>query len=415
MCGFIGFYDNDDYSNAELTNEQHKTEIAGKMGEAIAHRGPDSDGCFCDGDLTFGFRRLSIIDLAGGDQPMKSADERYVIVFNGEIYNYRELREEMTAAFGDEYKTNSDTETIIHAYVHYGEETAAKLRGMFAFVIYDTVEKSLYGARDYFGIKPFYYTRSEGAFIFGSEIKSFLSHPKFKKEVNPTALKLYLMFQYSPAEETIFKGVYKLAPGTYFTYRDGVLIKKRYFTPEFNSSEKLSDKEAVRKIDDVVMSSVEYHQIADVEVGSFLSGGVDSSYIASTVRPMKTYSVGFDVEGFDETSLAAGLCKKLGMPNKSREITPDDFFNALPMVQYHSDEPHANLSAVPLYYLAQTAAEELKVVLSGEGADELFGGYDWYIQGLPQSSPRTSQGSGKNRQACSRKNLKIPFLQRNKR
>ncbi|MBE6562405.1 MAG: asparagine synthase (glutamine-hydrolyzing) [Ruminococcaceae bacterium] len=385
MCGFIGYFSN---SPAEYDREL----VLDKMGEAIAHRGPDSKGSFLDGKAALGFRRLSIIDLEGGDQPIHSACGRYVIIFNGEIYNYRELREGLIKDFGCTFATNSDTETILQTYLKYGKETASRLRGMFAFVIYDKENHSFYGARDYFGIKPFYYAHMNDTFLFGSEIKGFLPHPAFEKKVNPEALKMYLEFQYSPLGETMFKNVFKLTPGCYFTYENGVFTETPYFEATLDPVKRSFD-EAVKLIDDAVLSSVEYHQIADVEVGSFLSGGVDSSYVASTVRPMKTYSVGFKIEGFDETSLAEDLCKTLGMPNKKKEITPDEFFAALPHVQYHSDEPHANLSAVPLYYLSELAAKDVKVVLSGEGADEFFGGYDWYIQSdasrlykkLPQS------------------------------
>lgn len=372
MCGFIGYFSTENVS-------YDRGSVLDRMGEAIAHRGPDSKGQFLDGAAALGFRRLSIIDLAGGDQPIHSQDGRYVIVFNGEIYNYRELRARLCDELGCSFTTNSDTEVILRTYEKFGDKTASMLRGMFAFVIYDKERRSFYGARDYFGIKPFYYSKMGDTFLFGSEIKGFLPHPAFKKEVNPDALKMYLEFQYSPMKETIFKNVYKLSPGCQFTYEDGVFTESRYFDIAFDS-EKRSFAEAARLIDETILSSVEYHQIADVEVGSFLSGGVDSSYVASVVHPMKTYSVGFQIDGFDETGLAGELCKILGMPNKQKEITPDEFFDALPSVQYHSDEPHANLSAVPLFYLSELAAKDVKVVLSGEGADEFFGGYDWYIQ-----------------------------------
>lgn len=370
MCGFVGFFGKGGYDRLLTIH---------KMSDRIIHRGPDSDGYFVDDSIALGFRRLSIIDLENGSQPMTTADGRYVIVFNGEIYNYRELREELIKEFGASFVTSSDTEVVLQSYAYLGEKVAYKLRGMFAFVVYDTVTKKIFACRDHFGIKPFYYAFMNGTLIFGSEIKSFLDHPYFKKEINDDALKMYLVFQYSPLEETIFKNVYKLHPGTYFVYENGEMTKTRYFKPSYDPKKRSFD-DAVKLIDETVLSSVEYHQIADVEVGSFLSGGVDSSYIASTVRPMKTYSVGFDVSGFDETGLAHELSDILGMPNKTKNITPDEFFAALPAVQYHSDEPHANLSAVPLYFLSDLASKDLKVVLSGEGADEFFGGYDWYIQ-----------------------------------
>lgn len=369
MCGFTGFFGEGDYNREKAIDD---------MSVAIAHRGPDSDGKFVEKDIALGFRRLSIIDLDGGHQPIYSPDGRYVIVFNGEIYNYRELREELSINHGHTFKTDSDTEVILHTYMQYKEDAASHLRGMFAFVIYDRENESLYGARDMFGIKPFYWSEIDGTYFFGSEIKSFLHHPSFKKEIAPEILSLYLQFQYSPIEQTIFKNVYKLLPGRYFTLtlKDGMNIK-RYHTFDY-APVKRSEEEAADLIDKTVLSSVQYHKIADVEVGSFLSGGVDSSYIATVAHPDKTFSVGFDAEGFDETSLAQELCHEKGMKNRKKEITPDEFFEALPMVQYHSDEPHANLSAVPLYYLSALASEDVKVVLSGEGADELFGGYDEY-------------------------------------
>lgn len=372
MCGFIGYCGEGDYDRSETID---------KMSETIAHRGPDSKGSYVDDYAALGFRRLSIIDLKGGDQPIYSPDGRLAIVFNGEIYNYRELRDGLIKNHNHTFKTDSDTEVLLHTYMEYGEKTASMLRGMFAFVIYDKESKSLYGARDYFGIKPFYYGEVNNTFFFGSEIKGFLPHPMFKKEIEPEIVGLFLEFQYSPLPQTIFKNIYKLTPGSYFRYdRENGFRETKYYDFSFESKNR-SMEDAVRLIDDTVKSSVEYHKISDVEVGSFLSGGVDSSYTASVARPDKTFSVGFETSGFDETDFAKELCRELNMKNRKKEISPDEFFAALPKVQYYSDEPHANLSAVPLYYLSELAAKEVKVVLSGEGADELFGGYDWYIEG----------------------------------
>ncbi|HIW21603.1 MAG TPA: asparagine synthase (glutamine-hydrolyzing) [Candidatus Dorea intestinavium] len=370
MCGFTGFYD---------AGIKEKDELIDKMGEAIAHRGPDSKGSYTDDYVALGFRRLSIIDLEGGTQPIHSDDGKYVIIFNGEIYNYREIRKELIEKYGMKFNTNSDTEVILKAYEVYKEKTAALLRGMFAFVIYNKETHEMYGARDYFGIKPLYYAQMNGSLLFGSEIKSFLPHPSFKKEVNKDALKMYLIFQYTPTKESMFKGVYKLEPGSYFTYDGSNFKATKYFSFEYKET-KRTYEEAVKEIGDTVQESVDYHQISDVEVGSFLSGGVDSSYIASSVKPMKTYSVGFGLDGFDETNIAKKLSKILKMKNERKEISAEEFFKVLPEVQYHSDEPHANLSAVPLYYLSELAAKDVKVVLSGEGADEMFGGYDSYLE-----------------------------------
>ncbi len=368
MCGFSGFFG---------TGEYDREQVVRAMSEKIIHRGPDSDGIFVDDHVGLGFRRLSIIDLENGVQPMHSADGRYVIVFNGEIYNFKEIRKKLIREHGAVFQTNSDTEAILQAYMVYKERTASLLRGMFAFVIYDKQEHTMYGARDAFGIKPFYYAKMLDTLLFGSEIKSFLPHPAFRKEVNKEALKMYLIFQYSPMKETIFRNVYKLEPGTYFTYDGKSFRTEQYFNASFRPEEYTED-DAAAKIKKEVETSVKYHLIADVEVGSFLSGGVDSSFIATLARPDKTYSVGFKTDGFDESTDAKALCDILKIKNKRREITADEFFEALPAVQYQSDEPHANLSAVPLYFLSEMAAEDLKVVLSGEGADEFFGGYETY-------------------------------------
>ena len=367
MCGFVGFYD---------PKIENKNEVIKSMSDKIIHRGPDSEGFFVNDFVALGFRRLSIIDLAEGSQPIFNEDNTKGIIFNGEIYNFKEIRKDLIEK-GHIFKTHTDTEVILHGYEEYGKDVLQKLRGMFAFVIWDEGSKELFGARDHFGIKPFYYSLQGDSFLFGSEIKSFLPFPSFQKQINKDALKHYLVFQYSVLEETFFQNVYKLRPGHSFTYREGVLDIQRYFEIEYNVEEgSLSDY--VQKIEKEVESSVEYHQFADVEVGAFLSGGVDSSYVVSTARPDKTYSVGFENEGFDETVFAKELSSKLGINNESKIISKEEFFEAIPKVQYHSDEPHANLSSVPLYYLSQLASKDVKVVLSGEGADELFAGYNEY-------------------------------------
>jgi asparagine synthase (glutamine-hydrolysing) len=369
MCGFVGFVDN---------KTKQKINIIEDMSKKIVHRGPDSFGFYTDDEIALGFRRLSIIDLNHSDQPIYNEDNSLVIIFNGEIYNFEEIRKELIAC-GHTFKTKGDTEVIIHGYEEYGQDIVKKLRGMFAFVIWDKAKNMLFGARDFFGIKPFYYANMDGCFIFGSEIKSFLPHPNFKKTLNKDALKMYLVFQYSPLEETMFKDVFKLPAGYMFTYQDGVFEKKQYFESNFNPVNGNFD-DYIDEISKTVEQSVKAHQIADVEVGSFLSGGVDSSFVASIARPNHTYSVGFDGDGFDETIYARELSDILQIENKKHLISADDFFSAIEDVQYHSDEPHANLSAVPLFFLAKLASKDLKVVLSGEGADELFAGYNEYAE-----------------------------------
>lgn len=373
MCGFVGFCSK---------NVKDKNVIK-EMNNQIIHRGPDSDGYYFDKDVNFGFRRLSIIDLHEGSQPILNESGDTAIIFNGEIYNYQELREDLVAK-GYKFKTHTDTEVILHGYEEYGEEgILAKLRGMFAFTIWDSKKEKLFGARDHFGIKPYYYALLDGDLLFGSEVKSFLKYPKFKKEVNEKALKHYLVFQYNPLEETFFKGVKKLRPGHYYIYENGKMEIKTYYNLTLDYKDMTFD-EAVGKIEKEVEESVKYHKISDVEVGSFLSGGVDSSYVVATALPDKTFSVGFDNKGFNETMYAKELSDSLGIKNFAKLITPDEFFEGINKVQYYSDEPHANLSSVPLYFLSKLASEQVKVVLSGEGADELFAGYNDYADALPQ-------------------------------
>lgn len=369
MCGITGFINKDSKSKKEKTIK--------KMLNRIVHRGPDSMGIYVDEEIALGFRRLSIIDLEGGSQPIYNEKKDKAIIFNGEIYNFQELRDELKKK-GHKFTTKTDTETILHGYEEYGEKIVNKLRGMFAFVIWDIEKKELFGARDPFGIKPFYYANMNDTFMFGSEIKSFLDHPSFIKELNKEALKPYLTFQYSVLPETFFKGVYKLEPGHYLNIKNGDIKIKEYYDTIFDAKDKKIDK-YVDEIDKEVKSSVEYHKISDVKVGSFLSGGVDSSYITNCMMPDKTFSVGFKNKGFSEVDHAKELSKILNINNYSKIITPDEFFKELENVQYFSDEPHANLSAVPLYFLSKLAREHVTVVLSGEGADELFGGYDSYF------------------------------------
>lgn len=373
MCGFIGFTGIID----------KREDVIRKMADRIIHRGPDSDGYHLSGEsafdsITLGFRRLSIIDLADGSQPMYNEDRTMVIVYNGEVYNFMELREELIAK-GHVFKTRCDTETLIHGYEEWGTSLAEKLRGMFAFVVWDTNTNTLYGARDPFGIKPFYYYNTEsGNVIFGSEIKSFLEHPEFKAEVNERALRPYLTFQYSSMEETFFKNTYKLPPAHWFTLKDGKMTKERYWDVDFSKKHTLTYDECAEQIDNRVHESVNAHRISDVKVGAFLSGGVDSSYITATLMPNDTFSVGFEQKNFDETGEAKELSERLGVQNFLKHITADECFEAFPTIQYHMDEPQSNPSSVPLYFLSQLAREHVTVVLSGEGADEIYAGYEWY-------------------------------------
>ena len=368
MCGIAGFTNK--ISNAD--------EVIEKMMEAIKHRGPDSGGKHVDSGIALGFRRLSIIDISTGSQPLYNEDRSLVLTFNGEIYNYRELRDELIAA-GHCFSTNTDSEVLLHGYEEWGKDMLPKLRGMFAFVIWNSNNQELFGARDFFGIKPLYYTKMGESFIFGSEIKSFLLHPDFKKELNETALENYLTFQYSPCEETFFKGVYKLLPAHWFSYRDGEFKTERYWSINFEADEKPNLDEWVERISETFKNSVEAHKIADVEVGSFLSSGVDSSYVAAVANVDKTFTVGFgEDEKYNEIGYAKEFSKYIGKENISKVITPEEYWDTFPKIQYHMDEPLADPAAVALYFVCKLASERVKVVLSGEGADEIFGGYNIY-------------------------------------
>lgn len=368
MCGFVGFTNKID--NAD--------KVIKSMMDSIKHRGPDSEGLYLDDDIAMGFRRLSIIDLSMGHQPLFNEDKSLVLTFNGEIYNYQELREELISA-GHTFETHVDSEVLLHGYEQWGKNLLNKLRGMFAFVIWDKNKKELFGARDFFGIKPMYYANMNGTFMYGSEIKSFLHHPDFKKELNEAALENYLTFQYSPCAETFFKGVFKLLPAHYFTYKDGKLTTERYWDINFNADEKPNLDEWVEKISETFKNSVEAHKIADVEVGSFLSSGVDSSYVAAVANVDKTFTVGFgEDEKYNEIGYAKEFSKYIGKENISKVITPEEYWGNFPLIQYHMDEPLADPAAVALYFVCKLASERVKVVLSGEGADEIFGGYNIY-------------------------------------
>lgn len=366
MCGFTGY----------LNKKDKDSRVIEEMSKRIIHRGPDSKGFYKDDEINMAFRRLSIIDIEGGSQPIYNEDESLVIMFNGEIYNFLEIKEELLKK-GHVFKTKSDTEVVLHGYEEYGVEILKKLRGMFAFAIWNRNEKELFLARDIFGIKPLYYAYMNETFMFGSEIKSFLDNPDFIKEVNKDALKPFLEFQYNPLVETFFKGVYKLEPRHYIKYKleDKDKIEPlEYFDIQFTNEGGVT----VEEVDTTIAESVKYHKISDVEVGSFLSSGIDSSYIVSLLKPDDTFTVGFEEAGFNETDRAQVLSEKFGIKNTKKMINADEFFSALSKVQYYSDEPHANLSSVPLYFLSELAKKDVTVVLSGEGADELFGGYDTY-------------------------------------
>ena len=376
MCGFAGYINN--YATFD------KMEVIKAMADRIVHRGPDDAHYYVDDGISLGFRRLSIIDLEGGRQPILNEDGSLVLLFNGEIYNYQSIREELLKA-GHVFTTKTDSEVILHGYEEYGKKILDRLRGMFAFIIWNKETKELFGARDIFGIKPFYYYRKDGEFLFGSEIKSFLSHPKFEKELDEDMIPLYLSYEYIPDERTIFKNVYKLPGAHCFTYKDGKLEVERYYHIRYNIEEDKSLEYWEDAITKEFSESVAMHQISDVEVGCFLSSGVDSSYVVKEVskgtEKIKTFSVGYEEEKYSELPYAQDFSSVVGVPNIANKVSADEFFDAVPEIQYFMDEPLPNPSEIPLYFLAKNARRYVKVVLSGEGADELFGGYPMYLAG----------------------------------
>ena len=422
MCGICGFTGNDVDREPVLTNMMNR----------IIHRGPDGSGKYLDEGIAMGFRRLSIIDLKGGDQPMQTEDGKLVISFNGEIYNYRELREVLKIK-GHTFRTNSDTEVLLHGYSEYGTRVLDRLRGMFAFVIWDTQKQELFAARDMFGIKPFYYAEVNGNLVYGSEIKSILEYPQYRKKVNVQALEQYLSFQYSVLPETFFCGIYRLPAGHYMVRRNGKVRVTRYFdpllTPRQNkgkdtvreaasaagqaagsirsavkkagplagrsegrkffpgekpdrekkkAAEAATHKRIVNEIDRAVQESIRYHMVSDVEVASLLSSGVDSSYVAANFKGAKTFTVGFDYEKYNEIPYAKALSEEVGIENYSKIISTEEYWEEYPRIQYFMDEPLADASAAALYFVDREASKHVKVILSGEGSDELFGGYVIY-------------------------------------
>ena len=371
MCGIAGF----------IGKDKNKKKILKAMCDRIAHRGPDAEGFYVKGDVALGQRRLSIIDLEGGKQPMFSEDGKLVIVFNGEIYNYKDLKKELKEY---PFQTESDTEVLIYGYRKWGYDLPKHLRGMFSFALYDMEEKTLFCARDHFGIKPFYYYYNDGTFMFASEIKAFLDHPKFEKKFNESLIAPYLSFSFTPTTETFFEGVKRLDAGNYLTYKDGQINIERYFDLTFPIEEKDYDK-TVEEIGKVMDDSTRHHMISDVEVGSFLSSGIDSSYLVSLAKPSKTYTVGYDIPRYNEIDYAKDLTDKLKINNTSKKITKEEYMKVLDKIMYHMDEPASDPAVVALYFVANLASKDVKVVLSGEGADEFFGGYNYYREEVDYS------------------------------
>lgn len=368
MCGICGF-------TGEILDRE---KILKNMSNVIIHRGPNSEGFFSTENISMGFRRLSIIDLQEGNQPIYNEDKTLVLTFNGEIYNYKELREELIAS-GHKFYTNTDSEVLVHGFEQWRESLLDKLRGMFAFAIFNLKDSSLFLARDFFGIKPLHYTIVDNHLVYGSEIKSILQFPKVKKKFNKKALDKYLSFQYSVPPETFFENIYCLLPGHYMWFKDDEVKITRYFDPMLTPNENLTLDEAVNQIEEVFEDSVKTHKISDVEVGCFLSSGVDSSYVSTYFSGQKAFTVGFgNDEKYNEIGFAKKLAKEIGLDHHSKVISSETFWDSIPRVQYIMDQPLADPSCIALYFVSKLASEYVTVVLSGEGADELFGGYNIY-------------------------------------
>ena len=367
MSGFAGYF-----GEKIQINEN----FAARMCAKIAHRGTEED-FFSDGAFAAG-ARFSAVTPEDPDRLVYNEEKNLVIFFDGRIYNSKQIKSELIG-LGHLFSGSSDAEVALHGYEQYKSGLPSRLRGPFAFVIYDLKTRELFGARDHFGVKPLYWYKDEGLFMFASEIKSFLAHPGFKKELNKTALKMYLIFQYSALEETFFKNVFRFLPGCFFTYKEEILETTRYFEIEYKT-ENNAFKNCAGILEKTLKDSIERHKSGGLEIAGFLSAGVDSSFIVSEAKPQKTFSVGFSADGFDETACAKELSDILKLENRSKIVSADEFFEILPEVQYLCDEPYANLSGVPLYYLARMASAHVKAVFSGEGSDEFFAGYLPYAQ-----------------------------------
>lgn len=375
MCGICGKFNFD-------PQDVIRPELIQAMANTIVHRGPDDEGFYVHGPVGLGFRRLSIIDLSGGHQPLSNEDDSLWIVFNGEIYNYEELRNDLLQR-GHRFKTKSDTEVIVHLYEEFGDRCVEKLRGMFAFAIWDSRQKSLFIARDRVGIKPLYYYVSRNCLIFASEIKAILVDQQVKREVSPAMVDRFLTFYYTPGEETLLKGIRKLSPGSYMVAKDGKVRVQSYWDLHFEPSN-LSLAEAEEQLMTLLEESVKIHMIADVPVGFLLSGGVDSSAmlglaVGKTDKPLSSYTIGFSEANIaDERPYAKLAAQRYGSSHHETTISSKDFLDFLPRYVWHMEEPVCEPPAVALHYVSKLARNYVKVLISGEGGDEAFAGYPNY-------------------------------------
>ncbi|MEO6956964.1 MAG: asparagine synthase (glutamine-hydrolyzing), partial [Antricoccus sp.] len=400
MCGIVGLICAAD--NAALRVDDVRAALP-----AMHHRGPDDTQIWHDDQAVLGFARLAIIDIERSSQPLGYDNGRYQIVFNGEIYNYLELRAELTETFGATFDTDGDTEAIVAAYKYYGEDCLTKLRGMFAFVIWDTEHKSAFGARDQFGIKPLYVAIDGDTTYFGSEKKSLLSlldsSGTGAGPIDTAALQNYLTLQYVPEPDSMHRRVRRIESGTSFRIEGGILSINRYFSPTFEI-EPVEGPKAQQKlygqIADVLEDSVKMHMRADVTVGAFLSSGIDSTAIAALAKrynpDLLTFTVGFERDGFSEVDIAAESAAAIGVQHITKVVSPEEFAEAVPRIVWYLDDPVADPALVPLWFIAREARKHVKVVLSGEGADELFGGYNIYREPLSLKLFEPLPGPAKN-------------------
>ncbi len=378
MCGIAGFI------SRENGRDDERSSRLDAMCRVITHRGPDEQGMAIEGRAALGMRRLSIIDLATGQQPIYNADRSKLIVFNGEIYNYREIKKDLEAK-GHKFRTNSDTETILLAYEQYGPDCLKLLRGMFAFAIWDSSDQSLFLARDRVGKKPLFYTVTPaGEFVFGSEMKVLLTHGGVTRDIDHGALDAYLTFGYIPEELCIFNGVHKLEPGHFLTYKNGEVRTQRYWDFDF-AGETLTETEdeIAGTLLEKLRDAVGVRLISEVPLGAFLSGGVDSSAVVGLMsqimdQPVKTFSIGFNEDSFDELKYARVAANHFKTDHHEFILTPD-FVDVIDDLVWHFDEPFADSSALPTYMVSKLAREHVTVVLSGDGGDELFAGYTRYV------------------------------------
>ena len=381
MCGIAGFFELE-----ERLSPAEQRDVLARMCNVIEHRGPDDEGFFVEEGVALGMRRLSIIDLYTGHQPISNEDGTVWIVFNGEIYNYRELRDELISR-GHVFKTNTDTETIIHLYEEEGEQCVRRLRGMFAFAIYDKRTRKLFVARDRVGVKPLHYALVGDRLIFGSEIKSLLQHPLVPRAVNHEAISDFLSFSYIPDPHTAFRGIRKLPPGHTLTFKDGFLVTRSYwdfaYPEEATEAEAQSEADYIEQLRELLAESVRIRLMSDVPLGAFLSGGIDSSTVVAMMaramdRPVKTFSIGFTESSYDELHYARIAARHFQTEHHEFIVTPD-VCRIVEEIVWHHDEPFADMSSVPTYIVSKMAREHVTVVLSGDGGDELFAGYERYL------------------------------------